>query len=220
MSVMAERTGGRIFYENNDLFEAVRLAVNDSRVTYELGYYPEGVKWDGKFHSIRVKVNSPGARVRARTGYFARPDHALTQEEHDAYVVAAAYSPIEATAIKMIVQVRPVDDPGARQMNVHLQFDSHDISFRQAGNDWEGSVGIVYAQTDETGKVLAAPKATVEMKFTPERYAELLKTGISHTRDVPIHREAVELRVILHDTSTGTVGSVIIPLKDYFPPKN
>ena len=220
MSVMAERTGGRIFYENNDLFEAVRLAVNDSRVTYELGYYPEGVKWDGKFHSIRVKVNSPGARVRARTGYFARPDHAVTQEERDAYVVAAAYSPIEATAIKMIVQVRPVDGSGARQMNVHLQFDSHDISFRQVENNWEGSVGIVYAQTDETGKVLVAPGASVEMKFTPERYAKLLKTGISHTRDVPIHREAVELRVILHDTTTGMVGSVIIPLKGYFPPKN
>lgn len=189
-------------------------------MTYELGYYPEDVKWDGKFHSIRVKVNSPGARVRARTGYFARPDHAVTQEESDASVAAAAYSPIEATAIKMIVQVRPIEDPAARQVNVHLQFDSRDISFRQADNNWEGGVGIVYAQTDETGKVLAAPEATVEMKFTPERYSELLRTGISHTHDVPIHRDAVELRVILHDTTTGTVGSVIIPLKGYFPPKN
>lgn len=220
MSVMAERTGGRIFYENNDLFEAVRLAVNDSRVTYELGYYPEGVKWDGKFHSIRVKVDSQGARVRARKGYFARPDHAVTQEERDAYVVAAAYSPIEATAIKMIVRVQPAEGTGARQMNVYLRFDSHDVSFQQMGNDWEGGVGIAYAQTDETGKVLASPGAAVELKFTPERYAEILKTGISQTRDVPIHREAVELRVILHDTTTGAVGSVFIPLKDYFPRKN
>jgi hypothetical protein len=217
MAVLADRTGGRIFYDNNDLFEAVRLAVRDSRVTYELGYYPSGVKWDGKFHSIRVKVKSPGARVRARTGYFARPDHAVTQEELDAFVAAAAYSPIEATDIKMIVQAHAADVPGARRMNISLQFDPHDIFFREVETDWEGRVGIVYAQTDETGKILHAPEVTLEMKFTSERYRQLLKTGISHFRDIPIHRNAAELRVILHDTTTGAVGSVIIPLKDYFP---
>ena len=58
------------------------------------------------------------------------------------------------------------------------------------------------------------------MKFTQERYFELLKTGISSIRDVPIHRDATELRVIVHDTTTGAVGSVIVPLKDYFPQRD
>src|ERR1700693_6171042 len=62
MSVLADRTGGRIFYGSNDIFEAVRRAIADSRVTYELGYYPQGVNWDGKFHSIRVSVKSAGAQ--------------------------------------------------------------------------------------------------------------------------------------------------------------
>ena len=206
-----------MFYSDNDLFEAVRLAVDDSRVSYELGYYPEGVKWDGKFHSIHVKVDRPGVRVRARTGYVARPEGAITQEEQDAFVAAAAYSPIEATGIRMIVKVGAADVPGVRQMNVRVFFDPHDILFRESGEDWSANAELLYAQTDQTGKVLDAPETNVDMKFTHERYVQLLRTGISSTRDVPIHRDATELRVIVHDTTTGAVGSVIIPLKTYFP---
>jgi VWFA-related protein len=220
MSLLADRTGGKMFYANNDLFGAVRSAVDDSRLSYELAYYPEGVKWDGRFHSIHVKVNRPGVRVRARSGYIARADEAITQEEQEAFVAAAAYSPIEATGIRMIVQVRAADVPGARQMSVRVFFDPHDILFRETSEDWEARAELLYAQTDKTGKVLEAPETNVDMKFTQERYFELLKTGISSIRDVPIHRDATELRVIVHDTTTGAVGSVIVPLKDYFPQRD
>ena len=158
MSLLADRTGGKMFYANNDLFGAVRSAVDDSRLSYELAYYPEGVKWDGRFHSIHVKVNRPGVRVRARSGYIARPDEAITQEEQEAFVAAAAYSPIEATGIRMIVQVRAADVPGARQMSVRVFFDPHDILFRETSEDWEARAELLYAQTDKTGKVLESSR--------------------------------------------------------------
>jgi hypothetical protein len=78
MKVLAERTGGKAFYGSNNLSEAIRRAMDDSRVTYTLGFYPAGAKWDGSFHRIKVKVKTSGAEVRARTGYFALPDSAQT----------------------------------------------------------------------------------------------------------------------------------------------
>jgi VWFA-related protein len=74
MKILAARTGGRAFYNSNNLSGAIRHAIDDSRFTYTLGYYPADVKWDGSFHAINVKVNVPGARVRSRTGFFALPD--------------------------------------------------------------------------------------------------------------------------------------------------
>jgi VWFA-related protein len=217
MSMLADQTGGRIFYANNDLFEGVRLAIADSRVTYELGYYPDGVKWDGKFHSIRVQVNRSGARVRARTGYLARADHAVTKEEQDSFVVAAAYSPIEATAIKMIAHVHAANDSGAMRMVVFLEFDPRDISFQKVDTKREANAEVVYAQTDETGKVLEVPSTTLKLNFSAEQYEQIMKSGIAYRKDVPINPNAAELRVILRDTATGAIGSVIIPLKKYFP---
>jgi VWFA-related protein len=38
--LLAERTGGRAFYGTNDLSGAIIRALNDSRVTYTLGFYP------------------------------------------------------------------------------------------------------------------------------------------------------------------------------------
>jgi VWFA-related protein len=49
MKTLAERTGGKAFYGSNDLSEPIRRAIDDSRATYTLGFYPTAAKWDGRF---------------------------------------------------------------------------------------------------------------------------------------------------------------------------
>jgi VWFA-related protein len=66
MKTLAARTGGRAFYSTNDLRRAIREAIDESRLTYELGYYPTTEKWDGRFHRIKVNVKRKGLRVRTR----------------------------------------------------------------------------------------------------------------------------------------------------------
>jgi VWFA-related protein len=53
MRVLADRTGGRAFYNNNDLAAAMRRATEDASRTYVLGYYPSHDSWNGKFREIR-----------------------------------------------------------------------------------------------------------------------------------------------------------------------
>ena len=65
------RTGGKTCENTNDLSGCVQGALDDSSAYYELAYYPENVKWDGKFHKITVKSNQHGIKLRYRTGYFA-----------------------------------------------------------------------------------------------------------------------------------------------------
>ena len=55
MKTLAERTGGRAFYDTNDIFNAVHDAVDDSRLTYEIGYYPQDVKWEAPFTRSKSK---------------------------------------------------------------------------------------------------------------------------------------------------------------------
>src|SRR6185437_7517273 len=44
---LAEQTGGRAFYNSNDLNQAVKDALADGSTYYTLGYYPENIRWDG-----------------------------------------------------------------------------------------------------------------------------------------------------------------------------
>jgi VWFA-related protein len=70
---IAANTGGRAFVNRSDLMAAVDAIVADNGQFYVLGYYPEPLVRDGRFHNIDVKVKRSGVRVRARSGYLAPP---------------------------------------------------------------------------------------------------------------------------------------------------
>ena len=49
----------------------MKTAVEDSEVTYALGFYPVDIKLDGSYHSLSVKVARKGMDLRYRKGYYA-----------------------------------------------------------------------------------------------------------------------------------------------------
>ncbi len=55
MNQLARQTGGLAFYNNNDIGGEVRKAIEDSRVSYMLAFYPSVDDSSGKFHNIKVK---------------------------------------------------------------------------------------------------------------------------------------------------------------------
>ncbi len=70
MRQLASRTGGKAFLNTNDLASAVREAIDDSAVTYTLGFYPKADAQDGQYHDLRVEVpKRRGLSVRSRRGY-------------------------------------------------------------------------------------------------------------------------------------------------------
>jgi VWFA-related protein len=68
MYELASRTGATTFSARNDLDEGIRLALEDMRISYTLGFnVPEGAALG--LHEIRVHVNRPGVKLRFRESY-------------------------------------------------------------------------------------------------------------------------------------------------------
>lgn len=64
----ADRTGGKIFYNRNDLDECMRIALEDMSVSYTLGFHmPDDVK--PGLHELQVRLNRPGIKLRYRESY-------------------------------------------------------------------------------------------------------------------------------------------------------
>jgi len=217
MNMLAERTGGRAFYNRNDIWNAIRDAIDDSRVTYELGYYPQGVDWNGKFREIKVEVRRPGAHVRARKGYFAMPEPKLTPQLRQVIIAQSATSPLEPTGIGIIVRVHPLDPLSARKLHTAGVFDLREFALELNGGRWSGAIDTVFLQLDNKSQIINAIDETTNLHLDPVTYERLAKEGVSYSKDVPIAPGAVELRLVLRDGTTGTVGAVSIPLAKYFP---
>ena len=71
MARMAEDTGGRAFYNTNDLAGAVMESIQDGANYYTLSYSPSNSKQDGEFRKIEVKLAASGYSLEYRRGYFA-----------------------------------------------------------------------------------------------------------------------------------------------------
>lgn len=219
MKTLAERTGGQAFYGSNDLAGAIRRAVDDSRVTYTLGFYPAGAKWDGSFHSIKVRVKTPGAEVRARTGYFALPDSAQeTPKSVQAIIPQTAISQLESTGIGMRVHVQPADAGGEHSLNVDLHLGLHDIHLEQDNGTWTGTLQTVFLQLDSRGEIIEALDETLQLTLPQTVYEQALIGGLRNTKHIRILSGAAQLCVVLRDASNGNIGSLSVPLAKYFPP--
>lgn len=72
---LTNQTGGRAWFPTdvNDIAAITPEIAHEIRNQYVIGYTPTDQTKDGKFRTVTVEVNVPGAIVRTRAGYYARP---------------------------------------------------------------------------------------------------------------------------------------------------
>jgi hypothetical protein len=212
MNELAERTGGIAFYNANDIKGSVRRAIDDSRDTYVLEYYPTGVDWDGKFHEIKVAVKQDGVSVRYRSGYLASSDPAADPLRVEQKIQDALSSPFEDSELGLTVLQPAVLAGASMRMEVPVRVDPARVRFHQVDDKWLDDFEIICAQYSEDGKPIAGNKQLVSVSLSQRDYEESLRTGVRIARGVTLRDGAVKLRVVVHDVGSGMVGSVDIPL--------
>jgi hypothetical protein len=73
---VAERTGGKAFFNTNGLKQAMAEVIETGSNYYTLAYTPSNKTWDGKHRTIKVEISRSGTQLEYRHGYFARNETA------------------------------------------------------------------------------------------------------------------------------------------------
>lgn len=213
MNELADRTGGIAFYNANDIQGSIRRAIDDSRDTYVLEYYPAGVEWDGTFHTIKIAVKQDGVTVRCRSGYFASSDPAADPLRVEQKIQDALSSPFEDSELGLaVVDPAMMGTGGGMRMDVQVRVDPARVRFHQVDDKWLDDFEIICAQYSADGKPIAGNKQMVNVSLSQQDYEESLRTGVRIARGVTLRDGAAKLRVVVHDVGSGMVGSVDIPL--------
>lgn len=212
MQKVAYETGGQAFVNTNDITGVIRKAVEDSAVTYTLGFYIGQDALDGKFHELTVRLKRKDLTVRYAKGYFAYPDRTVTKEDDQNRLAAAVRSPIESSVIPLEATLARVNEPQPNSLRLSCAIDIHNLQLPQSGNVRKGAVAIYVIEQDQTGKVVQQWNKVFNLQFSEAQYAALLKSGMLFHQNVHPKESVTTIRLLVEDPSTSQLGSLIIPL--------
>lgn len=213
LNYLADRTGGRAFYNTNDLSGAIRQALDDSTVTYVIGFYPSQQTPDGRFHDIKVNVARSNLDVRYRKGYFALPEAPGNEKESQSLLRDALWSPLDATGIALSGGVLKDDKLPANELRVVLQIDPRSIRLEKRNDRWIGKLTLVYVAIDKEMQQLAVMSHNATFNLLQDRYEKAMNEGLLFGMNLPKAATAEQVRVAVLDLTSGDVGSLRIPVQ-------
>lgn len=243
MKQLANDTGGHAFYNNNDLAGAVQDAIKHGSQYYTLTYSPTNKDPREGFRSIRVELTGPAAsrhlKLAYRKGYytlgnkpvksFTTDNAGVTLNVDSAALAAMQHGAPTPSEILFKVRVLPMAEPppseSARQTLKVSGMKYFAVDFTALANRIEmpiasdgnhhGLIEFVTFVFDADGKRLGVPIArSLNMNLTPDNFANLTRSGIAFSENVPAPPRATYLRFAIHDLNSNRMGVVEVPLTE------
>ena len=214
MNDLAEKTGGRAFYNRNDLEKEILESMNDGSTYYTLGYYPENKNWNSQFRNIRLKSNRPGVKLQYRAGYFAVDREAVAQanpqrQDQELDQAMTPDWPI-ATGLPFQARLTPPSDKTQNKLVLHYAIDPKALNF-QVDDKGLQRVNLTCAVRAYSVKDMDKPVKSEGRKLAgslrPEAYAKVMGSFFPCEEQVELPAGKYFLRVGVRDNSTGLIGT-------------
>jgi len=237
MEQLANDTGGKAYFNTNDLNTAMTRAINDGAHYYTLVYTPTNKKMDGQYRHIEIKLSQGKYKLAYRRGYNA--DNSLVQAQK-VEPEADPLNPLlmrglpSATQILYGVRVVPASpqpEPNApragqnpslahpvTRYNVDFMIRWTEVDLQPTLHETHtGRIQIALMAYDRDGKAVNWTGATQEMNLRPEIYAGIQKSGIPAHMEIDLPNTDLYLETGIYDWNTGKAGTLEIPLHPISP---
>ena len=211
MVSFADMTGGKAFYNRNDLDKAFAKAADDSATYYMLSYYLDKNAKPG-WHKLHVKLKNAAGEVRARSGFFVTAQ-AKQEDTQRMDVSLALVSPLDYTALPLSVRWTGVKADGGKK-KVRFEIDlAPDSNIVDATRNGLLDIEVVVAARTAEGKPADQFSQSVKSNLKPDALHEVLTNGLNYNNDLILTAGEYSVRFVVRDNLTGRLGSVIAPLQ-------
>ena len=231
MERLAASTGGKAFYNINDLTSAMQKAIEDGAHYYTIGYSPENKKMDGSFRRIDVRVTQGKYKLAYRRGYNAeeRPeadpnthvnpladllDYGLPGATGILYGVDTRTKDTEEASAAKTAGDNPALTGPVTRYRVDFTIRASDVELKQDGDGFRtGRLLIGVKAYDREGRAVNWEASDEGLRVKESEYPAILKNGI------PVHL-AIDLPAIgeehlvtaVYDWNSGRAGTLEVPI--------
>jgi VWFA-related protein len=208
----ADSTGGKAYYNTNDLTHAFHQAVDDSASYYLLGFYLTSGDRKPGWHKLKVKVNQPHAQVRARTGFYIGRADKNPAKSRQSDVALAMASPLDFTTLPLMARWTETT-PGKRKNRVTFEL----VLPANAGRVDESeqnhlSIDFAAAARSASGEIVATNQKNFDAHLQPQSVAQVRSSGITYKGALDLAPGEYMVRFVVRDNLDGRMGSVAAPL--------
>lgn len=239
MDMLAEQTGGKAFYNQNDLTGVIGKVIGSSEDFYTLSYTPTNANMNGAFRSIAVKAGDGKYRLSYRRGYFARDENlpgAAGAVQHEAAVEASQdptkrdpLAPFMEFGMPQTEQIlykahvhhaepKAGDDSGGDKGNgryaIDFAVDPGDLGLKlEPDGNRRDTLNISWIVYDRYGQVVSREDHLVQLNVKPDVYPVFQKNGVQLHGAVKVPKGDYWLRTGIYDERTRKVGTMEVPLR-------
>lgn len=214
---LASGTGGTIFQNNNDMNQGLRRVADAPEYWYVLGFTPQGLKNDGKFHTLKVTLaNHQKYELQARRGYYAPRKTEDAAEEAKQEMEDEVLSSEELHQLPVVLHTeffKPAED--AAKLTVLARIDVKRLHYKQAQDRNQNDLTVITAVFDRNGNLLEANQKIVAMRWKSETLQAKLATGITLRTSFDVKPGRYMVRVVARDSEQQQMsaenGTVEIP---------
>jgi VWFA-related protein len=217
LSELADGTGGTWFHNNNDLNEGFRRLSAAPEFIYVLGFTPENLKSNGKFHSLKVTLREPkGLILQARKGYYA-PKHETDlaeQAKQDIQDAIFSREVMKDIPVALHTQFFTSGDFDAK-LSVMAHVDIKSLHYRKEQGRNRDDLTVVSVLFDPNGNFVAGMDKRIELRLKDETLEKKLSSGITVKSTFDVKRGSYVVRLVVRDSEGQMMaaenGAVEIP---------
>jgi len=211
LATLSTDTGGKAFFDLGDLSEALPKIQQDNGGYYLVGYnLGADVKRDGRWRTIHVKVNVPGAHIRYRDGYYAPRDFKHLEKEDRAQQLADAVN-----SDNPIVELPVAVETGMFRLSDQQTYVPIAAKISASALDWAEKHGNHQAEFDFAVQVRAVPSGrtvaelhdTTQVKLDPDRFQEINKKNLLYQGGVVLAPGNYKLKFVARENESGKIGT-------------
>ena len=210
MRDVAGQTGGRAFYNGNDLKGAMRRSIEHGSTYYTLAYSPQNRKWDGKFRHIEVKLARPDTHLDYRRGYYGLSDDPSPVDTARRMMIAEMQPGVPESTM-LLLRCKVVPDNATGKVNIDYGVYAPDIVF--TGDPLKhAQLEFVAVAWDKDQKPVGNVSETMDLDLKPETFQKIQNTGVPAHEELPLKPGSYRIRLGVMDYTSSKIGTLEIPV--------
>jgi VWFA-related protein len=214
LNEFAEMTGGKAYYNTNDLAGSFKRAADDASSYYLVGYYLDNSNNKAGWRTLKVKIDKTGVDVRHRQGFFVTNATVHREITRNTDLSNALTSPLEGTGIPIAMKWIGVSGEGdKKKAEFIVQLAPGGVTLAPDNRLNFEYVVTAYAEKAKKDDVPKKFGQTFASSLPDNQMATLRSSGVRFKgalTDVAPGEYAV--RLVVRDNITGKIGSVTAPL--------